>query len=132
MPKVKQLTAWVKGAPGRLARIAKALEDGGVNITSFTAYGTGAHCPVRLQVSSLAKAKRILQEIGVRTTEEEVLRITVPDQPGLLARITGRLAQADINVEYAYATSAAGRAERVDVVLGVSDVAGAERALRGL
>lgn len=131
MAKSKQLTAWVESTPGQLGRIAKALGDAKVNITAFTAYGTGGESPIRLQVSSPAKAKKVLQDLGLRTTEEEVLRVTVADKPGLLGEIGTRLGQASINVDYAYATVAKG-GRKVDVVLGVSDLAGAMKALRGL
>ena len=131
MPKAIQLTAWVESTPGQLGRIAKALGDANVNITAFTSYGTGGESPIRLQVSSHAKAKRVLQDLGIRTTEEEVLRLTVADKPGLLGEIGARLGRANINVEYAYATVAKS-GKKADVVLGLSDLAGASKALRGL
>lgn len=129
MAKSKQLTAWVDSTPGQLGRIGKALGDAKVNITAFTAYGTGGESPIRLQVNSPAKAKKVLQGLGVRLTEEEVLRISVKDRPGALGEIGSRLGEANINVDYAFA-SVSGK--RVDVVLGVSDLAGATKALRGV
>ncbi len=131
MAKAKQLTAWVENTPGQLGRIAKALGDAKLNITAFTAYGPGGEGSIRLQVSSQAKAKKVLQDLGIRTTEEEVLRLTVADKPGLLGEIGARLGQANINVEYAYATVVKG-GKKADVVLRVSDLAGASKALRGL
>lgn len=129
MAKSKQLTAWVDSTPGQLGRIAKALGDAKVNITAFTAYGTGGESPIRLQVNSPAKAKKVLQGLGFRLTEEEVLRISVKDRPGVLGEIGSRLGEANINVDYAFA-SVSGK--KVDVVLGVSDLAGATKALRGV
>ena len=131
MPKTKQITAWVDSTPGQLGRIATALGEAKVNITAFTAYGTGGESPIRLQVSSPAKAKKVLQALGLRITEEEVLRLSVTDRPGSLGKIGSRLGQANINVDYGYATVAKG-GRKVDVVLGVSDLAGAVKALRGL
>ncbi len=131
MAKAKQITAWVESTPGQLGRIAKALGDAKVNLTAFIAYTQQGESPCRLQVSSPAKAKKVLEGLGVRITEEEVLRLTVPDKPGMLGEIGARLGSAGINVEYAYATTAKG-ARKVDVVLGVSDLAGATKALRGL
>jgi len=131
MPKAKQITAWVESKPGELGRIAKALGDAKVNITAFTCWDATGESPIRLQVSSPAKAKKVLEGLGIRTTEEEVLRVTVADKPGLLGDIGTRLGQANINVEYAYATVAqAGK--KADVVLGVTDLAGATKALRGV
>ncbi len=131
MAKVKQITAWLESTPGQLGRIAKALGAAKINVTAFTAYGTGGESPIRLQVSSPTKAKKVLQDLGLRLTEEEVLRLTVNDKPGTLGEIGKRLGDANINLDYAYATVARG-GRKVDVVLGVSDLAGATKALRGL
>lgn len=131
MAKVKQITAWVESTPGQIGRIAKALGDAKINITAFTAYTTGGESPIRFQVSSPAKAKKVLLDLGVRVTEEEVLRVTVADKPGMLGEIGARLGAASINVDYAYASLAQG-GRKVDVVLGVADLAGAAKALRGL
>jgi hypothetical protein len=131
MPKTKQITAWVESKPGELGRIAKALGDAKINITSFMCHAMGSESPVRLQVSSPAKAKKVLQELGVRITEEEVLRLTLPDKPGILGEVGKRLGDANINVEYACGTVPQG-GKKADVVLGVSDMAGALKALRGL
>ncbi len=131
MAKAKQLTVWVESRPGELGRIAKALGDAKVNVTGFVCYGPAGESPIRLQVSSPTKAKRVLQELGVRITEEEVLRLTLSDKPGVLGEVGTRLGQAGINLEYAYATVTKG-GKKADVVLGVSDLAAAASALRGL
>ncbi|HUU13251.1 MAG TPA: ACT domain-containing protein [Terriglobia bacterium] len=131
MAKSKQITVWVESAPGQLGRIAKALGDAKVNITGFSACTMGGESPIRLQVNSPAKAKKVLQGLGLRITEEEVLRLTLPDKPGVLGSVGERLGQANVNVEYAFGSVAKG-GKKADVVLGVSDLAGAAKALRGL
>jgi len=131
MAKTKQITAWAESTPGVIGRIGRAFADAKINITAFTAYGTGGESPIRMQVSSPVKAKKILQDLGYRTTEEEVLRLTVSDKPGVLGEIGKRLGDAHVNADYAYATVAKG-AKKVDVVIGVSDLVGATKALRGL
>jgi hypothetical protein len=131
MEKAKQITVWVENRQGQLARIASALADAKVNITAFAAYGAGNESPIRLLVKNPVKARKALVALGARLTEEDVLRLTLPDKPGQLAVVSRRLAEQNINVEYAYETVAAG-ARKADLVLSVSDLAGALRALRGL
>jgi hypothetical protein len=131
MAKAKQITVWVESTPGQMGRVAKALGEAKINITAFTAYTTGGESPIRLQVSSPAKAKKILADLGLRVTEEEVLRVTLTDKPGMLGDIGTRLGNAGIQVEYAYASLGAG-SRKADVVLGVADLAGATKALRGV
>lgn len=131
MSRVKQITAWVESTPGQIGKIATALGEAKINITAFTAYGTGGESPIRMQVSSPAKAKKILRDLGFRITEEDVFRVTVAEKPGRLGEVGSRLGQAHINMDYCYATVSKG-AKQADIVLGVSDLAGAAKALRGL
>ena len=129
MSKVKQLTAWIGSTPGQLARIAKALADAHIGVTAFIAYEIEKEGPVRLQVNDVAKSKQVLERLGVRYTEEEVLRLTLNNKPGILAEVTRRLADAEINVEYSYLTVTSD-GKKLDLVMGVSDMAGAATALR--
>jgi len=131
MAKAKQLTVWVESTPAQLGRIAKALSDARVNITAFTCGTQSGDCPLRLQVSQHAKARKLLQELGLRVTEEEVLRLTVADKPGVLAEIGTRLGEAAINIEYAYG-AVAEKSRRADLVLSVSDPEGAQHLLKDL
>lgn len=131
MPKTKQITAWVESKPGELGRIAEALGKAKVNITAFTCWSTGAESPIHLQVTSPAKAKKVLLDLGIRVTEEEVMRVTLPDKPGVLGEVGARLAKVNINVDFAFGTVAT-KGKKADVVLAVSNVAGAAKALRGV
>ncbi len=131
MAKSKQVTVWVESTPGQLARIAQALAQAKINITAFTAYGTGGESPVRMLVTSPTKARQVLRGLGLRVTEEEVLRVTLADKPGKLGELGARLHKAGINAQYAYGTLAKG-SKKADIVMGVSDLAGAVKALRGL
>ena len=130
MTKVKQITAWVDGKPGELGRIAAALGKTKIDITAVTCWSAGTENPVHLVVGSSAKAKKVLQKLGVRVTEEEVLRVTAADKPGALGELARRLGAENINIEYAYASVSAG-GKKADLILSVSDVAGAFKVLRG-
>jgi hypothetical protein len=131
MSKGRQVTAWVDSSPGQIARVARALAKARINITAFTSYGSGSEIPIRLLVNSPSRARKALRELDLRVTEEDVLRLTLPDKPGNLAEIAERLAEAHINIDYSYATVAKGT-KKSDLVLAVSDVAGAAKALKGL
>lgn len=131
MEKTKQLTVWMESAPGQMGKIARALDDAKVNITAFTCQSFTGACPLRLQLNHHAKARQILQALGLRITEEEVLRVTVTDAPGMLGKIGTRLGEAGINVEYGYG-AVTEKARKADLVLAVSDLDGAARALKTL
>jgi len=131
MPKTKQLTVWFESAPGQLGQIAQALGEAGVNISAFSCSTRTGDSPLRLQVSDYERAREILQGLGLRVTEEEVLRVTVVDRPGAVARIGQALGAAGINVEYGYGAVAPG-ARKAELVLGVTDLEGALLALKPL
>ena len=131
MSKARQVSVWVDSSPGQIARVARALARARIDITAFTSYGSGNEIPIRLLVNSPSRARKVLRELDLRVTEEDVLRLTLPDKPGTLSEITERLAQAHINVEYCYATAAKGT-KKSDLVLAVSDLAGAMKVLKGL
>jgi hypothetical protein len=121
----------VESKPGELGRIAEALGKAKVNITAFSAWSITGESPIHLLVSSPAKAKKALEGLGIRCTEEEVLRLTLPDEPGKLGEVGTRLGAVNINLDYGYASVAEG-GKKADIVLAVSDLAGASKALRGL
>ena len=131
MGKTKQISVWVDNNPGQVARVAGALAKARVNITAFATYVTEGGSTMRMLVTSPAKAKKVLHDLDLRVTEEDVLRLTLREKPGTLAEIGELLAQAHINIDYGYETVAKG-ATTADLVLAVSDLAGAAKALKGL
>ena len=131
MPKAKQITAWLESKPGDLGRIAQAFGKAKVNITAFSASTLTGESPVHLLVSSPAKAKKILGDLGIRCTEEEVLCVTISNELGTLGEVGARLGAANIYVDYGYGSVTEG-GKKADIVLAVSDLAGAVKALRGL
>jgi hypothetical protein len=129
MAKVKQLTAWVESKPGELGRVTAALGAARINISAITCWSAGGENPVHLVVNNPAKAKKVLQDLGVRVTEEEVLRVALADKPGTLGELGARLGAENINIEYAYSSVATGT-KKADLILSVSDIAGASKALQ--
>jgi hypothetical protein len=91
----------------------------------------GGEATIRLLTANPARARKVLCDLDLRVTEEEILRLTLSDKPGNLAEIAERLAQAHINVDYSYATAAKGTSKS-DLILAVSDLAGAAKVLKGL
>lgn len=129
MTKAKQITAWVESKPGELGSVAAALAKAKINISAVTCWSAGNENPIHLLVSNPAKARKVLQKLGVRVTEEEVLRVTLQDKPGVLGEVAVRLGAEKINIEYAYAAVTTG-GKKADLILSVSDVMGASKALR--
>jgi hypothetical protein len=73
----------------------------------------------------------LLGEAGVLALETEVLMIETASQPGVLAKIAERLAEAEVNIEYAYLAAGRG-AEKGLIILRPSDVEKAKTVLHDL
>ncbi|HET8538310.1 MAG TPA: ACT domain-containing protein [Anaeromyxobacter sp.] len=129
MARAKQISAWVEDRPGMLGQVAAALGEKGVSIRAFMAAVMDGRGFVRVVVDKPAAAKRIFAAHGWRTTEDEVLEVTVPDRPGALGDAADRLGAAGVNIEYAYVGNA-GSARKVNLYLAVRDLEAALRALR--
>lgn len=129
MPRVKQLTAWVEDRPGMLAKVASALGARKVNILAFMAPVIGGRGALRMIVDKPAAARKVFQENGWETNEDEVVEVTLPDKPGSLGSVAKKLGQAGVNIEYAY-TGSAKSAQRVNTYFAVSDLKAALTALR--
>lgn len=129
MPRAKQLTVWVQDRPGMLGEIGSALGAKKANIRAFTAWVEGDRGGIRLIVDKTAAAKKVLAAHGWDAAEEEVLAVTLGDNPGTLGRTAQKLGDAGINIKYAYAGTA-GSARKVAVYFGVSDLKAALKAAR--
>ncbi len=86
------------------------------------------HAVVRILVSDVDAAETALREANLPFSTVDVLGIEVSDEPGALGKVAIRLADAEINVEYAYATAVAGNS-RALCVFKVADPRAAEQKL---
>jgi hypothetical protein len=126
-----QLAVFLANRPGALARVCEALANAEINIHALATSDTVDHTVVRMVVSDPTKALMLLGEAGVLALETEVLTIETVSEPGVLAKIAESLAEAEINIEYAYL--AGGRAaEKGLIILRPSDVEKARRVLQDL
>src|SRR5712671_7540188 len=126
-----QLAVFLANRPGALARVCEALAKAEINIHALATSDTVDHSVVRMVVSDPTKALMLLGEAGVLALESDVLTIETENKPGALATIAERLAKAEVNIEYAY-LAAGPKAAKGLIVLRLSDVERAQRALRGL
>lgn len=127
MPVVTQLSIFLENKPGVLARLCRTFSQQKVNILGLSVSDTVDHAVVRLITSNPAKASAILEEAGVLVVETEVLSLSLPDQPGVLAALADKLSKAKINIEYAYGTT---QEAGGNLILRVSDIPKAKKLLK--
>jgi hypothetical protein len=111
--------------------VCEALAKAEININALATSDTVDHTVVRMVVSDPTKALMLLGEVGVLALETEVLMIETANQPGVLATIAERLAEADVNIEYVYLAGGGG-VENGLIVLRPSDIEKAHTALQDL
>ena len=129
MKQLQELTIMTPNKPGTLARVLRALGQAKVNIIGIDQSSGYDLNLLRLITSDTSKAQRALEKIGHTVTRSTVLAVTILDRPGQLAKISSICGKLGININYIYATAAAGDQEAL-VVLHLSDVEKGERAFK--
>ena len=94
--------------PGALAKVAEAIAQKGINITTFSGAVCGDTGTVTLVTNDDTGTKRALSEAGVKYREVELVTVSIADRPGTLAEVARQLAKTGINVESAVPTGFAG------------------------
>ncbi len=129
MPVVKQLSVMVDNKRGALAEVCTKLAEKAVNILGLMVPEQPGMSPVRLVVNTVDVAKKILDGMGLKYVEEEVMSARLSDRPGALGKLTRKLADHNIDVKYAYGSILKGASEAI-VILAVSDVNGADKIVK--
>ena len=102
MQLTRQLALFLGNEPGALARMCRALADAKINLYALSIGDTVDHCVVRVVTSDWKRSKAVFDEHNVVSVDTEVLMIDSNNKPGALADIAEKLAEAKINIEYAY------------------------------
>ena len=102
---IRQVSVFSENKPGRLAAMAKALEEEKVNILAFSIAEAGEFGVVRALVDQPDKAYKKLSGMGFVVSFTEVIGVKMRDEPGGLYEVARILGEAKINIEYSYAYS---------------------------
>ena len=105
MPIQKQLSVFLPNRPGVLARTCSILSESKINIIAMAVHDTVDNAVVRFLVDQPTKALLLLEQEELYVLEQEVVVLDIENAPGELARICQALAEADINISYAYCTA---------------------------
>jgi hypothetical protein len=112
-----ELSLRLPNSPGALARLCEQLAGERLNLLALHLESSGR---VRLVLDNPLHGSATLREHQHQVDERDVLYVTLPNSPGAAAQAARLLADAGVNVEYAYA--AAGESSPMAaLVLGVAD-----------
>ena len=101
--KLKQIVVSIENAPGRLHEVTDALGSAGINLRALNLVDTGAFGQLRLLVSDVTTARKILMEMQIPAYVNEVVAAEIEDKPGSLASLLKPLTKAGVSVIFMYA-----------------------------
>ena len=114
-----ELNLRLPNSPGALAGVCRLLSNERVNVLAMALESNGQ---LRLVVDNHVHGGAVLREHHHQVTERDVIVTAVPNAPGGLAPALRLVADANVNVEYAYGGAAEG-GYTATIVLGVEDAA---------
>jgi hypothetical protein len=101
--RIEQISIFVENSPGRLYEVTRALGDAGINIRASSLVDTADFGVLRLIVSNVVKARRMMMEKQFPARIDDVIAVEIEDRPGTLASLLKPLLDAKVNVDYMYA-----------------------------
>lgn len=124
-----QFSIFLINKPGVLAGVTDALAQAGVNIIALALMDSGEHGALRIVTDNDAKTRQVLQETHDRWTESEVLVLELDNRPGAFSLVAKTLAQAGVNITYAYITGSTS-GTRAAAIFKIADLDKAQKVLR--
>lgn len=100
-----QFTVYLENRPGALGAITRSLAAKKVNIEGISVASTADVGLVQIVVSDAEATRDFLTAANVPFTVQDVALVSLSNQPGALSDVVSRLGQANVNINYVYATS---------------------------
>lgn len=107
----KEVVIRVLSAIGTLDEIARTIADRGINILAVSAWVEGAQAVIRLLTDDSVRVLDVLRAQKYEAREVDVLVAELAHKPGMLHRITEKLARAEIDIHHLYATASTSQAQ---------------------
>lgn len=120
--KLKQLSVFLENSPGRLYEATQALGAAGINLRSLSICDTLEFGVLRILVSDVALARRVIMEKQLPARVDDVVAVEIADVPGSLAQVLYLFKESQVNIEYMYALAGTGvSSDRAVMVFRFSD-----------
>jgi hypothetical protein len=129
MELLRQYSVFLVNKPGILAQIARQIAHARINIVAMTMMDSSEHGVLRLVAREHDRLRGALSTLNLPMTEAEVLLVEMSNRPGALADVCGQLAEAQVNINYAYCTTGAAGG-KTKAVFKVGDVKKAQKVLK--
>ena len=127
---VKQISIFIENKEGRIKKAINSLAQENINIRALSIADTSKYGILRLIVSDNEKAIEALEIDGFVVKENEVIILSVPDEPNGLNSTLAVFDEENINLEYLYAF-VSNKSDEAIVVMRLEDMEKAIDALNG-
>ena len=101
----KQLSVFLENAPGRLSKLTNVLGEREINMHALFVTDTsesGSFGMARIICDRSEEAAAALRADGFSVTATEVIAVEIPDTPGALGKLYQAVADAGLDICYAY------------------------------
>ena len=116
---IRQLSVFLENRTGRINEVTRILADNGINLTAFSLAENAEFGILRLIVSDVDMAVKVLKEANFGVSVNNVICLTCGNVPGSLATILEHLAKEEVFIEYMYAFS---QGDTANIVIRPTDV----------
>jgi hypothetical protein len=123
-----QFSIFLVNKPGVLAQVMTALAKAKVNVIALTLVDSSEHGVLRVVCEEAQRARKVLTRAHDSVTETDVLVVELTNEPGAFASAAERLADAHVNINYAYCTGGA-PGGKTTAIFKVADIRKALRVL---
>jgi hypothetical protein len=100
-----QLAIFMKNIPGTLHQVLESITEAGINIEGIMVNDAVDFAVVRLVVDAPNKALHLLGDRGLLVVESDIVVHEMPNEPGQMLTLAGKLAKGKINISYIYGSA---------------------------
>ena len=94
-----RIIVMAKNEVGVIADISRVLADKEINIETISAEALDDKGTITLTADDYDGALRALTEAGFKTVTDDSLLVSLPDEPGALAKVAEKLKQGGVNIQ---------------------------------
>lgn len=116
---IKQLSVFIENKTGRINEVIQILGTNNINMTAFSLAENDGFGILRLIVSDVDLAVRVLKEAHFGVNVTNVICLRCGNVPGAMAKVLDLLAKEEVFIEYMYAFA---DGETANVVIRPTDV----------
>jgi len=107
--KAKQISLTTTNKVGTLAKVSGAVAGAKVNLNALCAWGDNKKAYFFMVAERHMKAKNALTKAKFKVTDEDIILVEMPNKPGEMQKVAKKIADAGINILYAYGSAGSGR-----------------------